>query len=86
MGLIAEENSDGSHMTKRNHNNASVGREASDATSTTILKPSWKKPDINVHFAKTSHFFTQHYNMLNLAKLAILRAIKSIINKCFIEN
>ncbi|RGB31529.1 hypothetical protein C1646_763958 [Rhizophagus diaphanus] len=29
--LIAEENSDGSHMTKRNHSNASVGREASDA-------------------------------------------------------
>ncbi|CAB4397154.1 unnamed protein product [Rhizophagus irregularis] len=43
MGLIAEENSDGSHrtiMTKRNHSSASVSREASDATSTTIVTTS----------------------------------------------
>uniref|UniRef100_U9UQP8 Uncharacterized protein n=1 Tax=Rhizophagus irregularis (strain DAOM 181602 / DAOM 197198 / MUCL 43194) TaxID=747089 RepID=U9UQP8_RHIID len=40
MGLIAEENSDGSRraiMTKRNHNSASVSREESDAAFTTIL-------------------------------------------------
>jgi hypothetical protein len=39
MGLIAEENSDGSHrtiMTKRNHSSASVSREASDVTFTVV--------------------------------------------------
>jgi hypothetical protein len=43
MGLIAEENSDGSHrtiMTKRNHSSASVSREASDVTSTTVVTTS----------------------------------------------
>ncbi|GBC03644.1 hypothetical protein RclHR1_05230006 [Rhizophagus clarus] len=43
MGLIAEENSDGLHrtiMTKRNHSNVSVSREASDATSTTVVTTS----------------------------------------------
>ncbi|PKC06323.1 hypothetical protein RhiirA5_419741 [Rhizophagus irregularis] len=47
-------------MTKRNHNSASVSREASDATSTTIVlypiaeaaaKASWNKPDINDHLS-----------------------------------
>ena len=43
MGLIAEENSDGSHrtiMTKRNRSSASVRREASDTTLTTVVTTS----------------------------------------------
>ncbi|UZO01578.1 uncharacterized protein OCT59_020090 [Rhizophagus irregularis] len=51
MGLIAEENSDGSHrtiMTKRNHSSVSVSREAFDATSTTIQQQPLKLLGINL--------------------------------------
>ncbi|RIA94330.1 hypothetical protein C1645_760341 [Glomus cerebriforme] len=43
MGLIAEENSDGTHRmitTKKNHSSVSISREASDATSTTLVTTS----------------------------------------------
>jgi hypothetical protein len=44
MGLIAEENSNGSHqtiMTKKNHSSASVSREASDVATVVITSTTY---------------------------------------------
>ncbi|CAG8722262.1 19707_t:CDS:2 [Rhizophagus irregularis] len=61
MGLISEENFDGSHMTKRNYSNASVGRDVSDTTSTTIVITSNTYTAIIKYQTLTTKEITQVY-------------------------